>query len=187
MVNKAVFIDRDGTINIDVHYLDDPEKFEMYSGVGEGVKKLIDNGFKIIVITNQSGIGRGYFSESQLFKIHERMKQIFHHYGVILDGIYYCPHHPDDKCNCRKPNTGLFDAAISDHNINCKKSYMLGDKILDIVAGNRIGVKTILIPEPHLREKLIENKDFWEKKPDFIADNFLHAVDIILGHEEVIQ
>ncbi|ADN36154.1 D,D-heptose 1,7-bisphosphate phosphatase [Methanolacinia petrolearia DSM 11571] len=180
MKNKAVFIDRDGTINVDVHYLDNPDNFKMYLGVGEGLKKLQDNGFKLIVITNQSGIARGYFSEETLLNIHQKMKEDLLEYGVILDDIYYCPHHPDDKCNCRKPNTGLFERAIERHSINIKESFMLGDKILDVGAGKKIGVKTILIPEPHAREELLNQKLNWENSPDYIADNFSEAVEIIL-------
>lgn len=158
MKNRAIFIDRDGTINLDVHYLDDPDKFEMYPGVGEGVKKLKDSGFKVIVITNQSGIARGYFTEKQLSDIHERMKKEFQEFDVMLDGIYYCPHHPDDNCNCRKPNTGLFEKAIREHNIDVKKSYMLGDKILDVGAGKKIGARTVLVPEPNMREEILSKK-----------------------------
>jgi len=181
MSYKAAFIDRDGTINVDVHYLDNPDKFEMYPGVGEGVKKLKDNGFRIVVITNQSGIARGYFSEKQLSAIHERMKNEFRKFDVVLDGIHYCPHHPDDNCNCRKPNTGLFDMAINEHNIDVKKSYMLGNKVLDIGAGKKIGAGTILIPEPHIREEFLSKKNEWEYNPDYIADNFIDAVDWILN------
>lgn len=180
MKNKAIFIDRDGTINVDVHYLDDPDKFEMYPGVGEGVKKLKENRFKIIVITNQSGIARGYFTEKQLFDIHERMKKEFQRFNVALDGIYYCSHHPDDNCNCRKPNTALFEKAIKEHAIDVKKSYMLGDKILDISAGKKIGVGTILIPEPHIREEYLSEKNDWEYNPDYIANDFMDAVEWIL-------
>lgn len=180
MKNKAVFIDRDGTINVDVHYLDDPDKFEMYPGVGEGVKKLKENEFKIIVITNQSGIARGYFTEEQLSKIHERLKNEFQKFDVVLDGIYYCPHHPDDNCNCRKPNTGLFIDAINGHNIDVKKSFMLGDKILDIGAGKKIGARTVLIPEPHIRGEYLSKKIEWEYSPDYVADDFMDAVKWIL-------
>jgi len=180
MKNKAVFIDRDGTINLDVHYLDNPDKFEMYLGVQIGVKKLQENGFKIIVITNQSGIARGYFTEEQLSGIHERMKQEFETFDVTLDGIYYCPHHPDDKCNCRKPHTGLFEKAIQEHNIDVEKSYVLGDKILDIGAGKKIGVKTVLIPEPHVRQEFLSQKNEWKYHPDYIADDFKDAVEWIL-------
>ena len=179
MKNRAVFVDRDGTINVDVHYLDDPDKFEMYPGVGVGVKKLQEYGFKIIVITNQSGIARGYFTEKQLSAVHERMKHEFQKFDVTLDGIYYCQHHPDDTCDCRKPNTGLFEKAIHEHNIDEKKSFMLGDKILDIGAGKKIGVKTVLIPEPHVREEFLLKKLEWEYHPDYIADAFLDAVEWI--------
>lgn len=180
MKNKAVFIDRDGTINVDVHYLDYPDKFEMYPGVGNGIKKLKENGFKIIVITNQSGIARGYLTEKQLSNIHERMEKEFQKFDVVLDGIYYCPHHPDDNCNCRKPKTGLFEKAINEHDIDVKQSYMLGDKILDVGAGKKIGVRTIIIPEPQVREELIYKKNECENNPDYVADDFMDAVEWIL-------
>jgi D,D-heptose 1,7-bisphosphate phosphatase len=184
MKTKAIFVDRDGTINVDVHYLDNPDNFEMYPGVQIGMKKLQEHGFKIIVITNQSGIGRGYLTEEQLSDVHEKMKQEFQKVGVTLDGIYYCPHHPEDKCNCRKPNTGLFEKSLPEHNINVEKSYMLGNSIIDIEAGKRIGVKTVLIPEPHVREDFLSKKPEWAYHPDYIADDFLNAVEWILKREE---
>jgi len=180
MGNKAVFIDRDGTINIDGPYLDDPDKFKMYPNVGKGVKKLKDQGFKIIVITNQSGIARGYFTEEVLSKIHERMSMEFNEFGVELDGIYYCPHHPDNACGCRKPKTGLFENAIEKHDIDVDRSYMIGDKILDICAGQKIGVKTVLIPEAHNRTKILSEKNEWECCPDYIADDFMEAAKWII-------
>jgi D,D-heptose 1,7-bisphosphate phosphatase len=180
MKNKAIFIDRDGTINVDVHYLDNPDKFQMYPGVGEGVKKLKENGFKVIVITNQSGIARGYFTKKQLSNIHEKMRKEFQKFDIELDGIYYCPHHPDDNCNCRKPNTELFEKAVKEHNIDIKKSYVLGDKIQDISAGKKIGAGAILIPEPHLKGKFLSKNNDWESNPDYIADDFLDAVEWIL-------
>ena len=135
MRNKAIFVDRDGTINIDVHYLSKPEQFAMYPGVGAGIRSLKDAGYMIIVITNQSGIGRGYFSKEQREMIHDRMRLDFLRHGVVLDGVYYCLHHPDVNCNCRKPKTGMFEQAIRDHEIDVTSSFMLGDKILDIEAG----------------------------------------------------
>ncbi|MCX9014278.1 MAG: D-glycero-beta-D-manno-heptose 1,7-bisphosphate 7-phosphatase [Candidatus Methanoperedens sp.] len=176
MGNKAVFVDRDGTINVDGPYLSDPDKFEMYSGVGESVKKLKEDGFKIIVMTNQSGIARGYFTEDVLSKIHERMKMKFSEFGVKLDGIYYCPHHPDDDCECRKPKTVLFKKAIKEHDIDVNQSYMIGDKILDVCAGQKIGVKTVLIPEAHSRNEFLSNKNEWKCVPDYVADDFMKAV-----------
>ncbi len=184
MKNKAIFVDRDGTINVDVHYLDDPDKFKMYPGVQAGMKKLQEKGFKLIVITNQSGIARGYFTEMQLSDIHERMKHEFQKFTVSLDGIYYCPHHPDDNCNCRKPKVGLFEKAIQDHNVDVKKSFMLGDKILDVCAGKKIGLMTVLIPEPPVRNEFLLKKIEWDCTPDYIADNFLDAVEWILRRDE---
>jgi histidinol phosphatase-like enzyme len=101
-------------------------------------------------------------------------------YGVTVDGIYYCPHHPDEGCACRKPGTGLFENAIRDHEIDVSLSYMLGDKILDIEAGRNVGVTTILIPEPQLRDDCLARKHTWTCNPDFIADDFADAVKWIL-------
>jgi len=182
MGNKAVFIDRDGTINVDGPYLSDPEKFKMYSGVCDGIKKLKENGFKIIVITNQSGIARGYFTEKDLDAIHTKMKREFKKFDVELDGIYYCPHHPDDNCNCRKPNTGLFDKAIKNHGVAVKDSYMLGDKMHDIDAGKRVGIKGILIPVQDEKDKTIHEEHKWDFHPDYIACNFTDAVGWILKY-----
>jgi D,D-heptose 1,7-bisphosphate phosphatase len=180
MSNKAVFVDRDGTINIDGPYLSDPDKFRMYPGVGEGISKLKKSGYKIIVITNQSGIGRGYFTEKNLLKIHEKMKEEFQHFNTKIDGIYYCPHHPDIYCECRKPKTKLFEKAIHDHDIDVTKSYMVGDKMQDVEAGKKIGVKTILIPTLNN-----ENTGTKKQKPDYIATNFTKAVEWILQSDAI--
>ena len=178
--NKAIFLDRDGTINVDVHYLDTPNNFKMYPGVGLGVKRLQDAGFKIIVITNQSGIARGYFTLETLERIHEKMLKEFEEYDVHVDGIYFCPHRPDDNCNCRKPNTGMFEKAIIEYNIDTKISFMIGDKILDVAAGRRVGIQTILIPEPDMREDTLKQKDSWDITPDYLAKDFMDAVERIL-------
>jgi len=183
MKNRAVFIDRDGTINVDTHYIGDPDRFVMYKGVGEGVRRLKDMGYLIIVVTNQSGIARGYFTIEDLMKVHERMEYEFASFGVRLDGIYYCPHHPDDGCPCRKPNTALFEQAIKEHNIDVAGSFMIGDKELDIIAGKRIGLKTILIPELDMRENLAQNINEWQHRPDYIADDFLSATEWIRNEQ----
>jgi D,D-heptose 1,7-bisphosphate phosphatase len=182
MKNKAIFLDRDGTINIDGPYLADPEKFIMYSGVGEGVKALKENGFKIIVITNQSGIARGYFTEEILEQIHEKMRKEFKKFDVELDGIYYCPHHPNDNCECRKPKTQLFETAIREHSIDVTRSYMIGDKIQDVIAGKKIGVKTILIS--NLPSEQIYQKEGKSYIPNHVATNFTQTVEWILCNKE---
>lgn len=184
MGHKAVFVDRDGTINVDGPYLSDPDKFKMYPGVGKGIKELKDNGFKIIVITNQSGIARGYFTEKDLADIHDKMKKEFEKFNVELDGIYYCPHHPDDGCNCRKPKTGLLDKAIKEHDIDVTKSFMVGDKIIDIVAGKKEGLKTVLITELYVKGERLSNKNGYQ--PDYIAKDFIEASLWIIGVSKAI-
>lgn len=176
MKNKAIFLDRDGTINVDGPYLSDPEKFQMYPGVGEGVRRLKDAGFKIIVITNQSGIARGYFGEDDLAAVHKRMEEEFARFGVTLDGIYYCPHHPDEGCNCRKPEPGLLLKAIADHDIDPAASYMIGDKELDVAAGRRTGARTILII-PDDRNGTTSREGIMA---DMIAKDLLGAVQSVL-------
>jgi len=179
--NKAIFLDRDGTINVDVHYLDTPNNFKMYPGVGLGVKRLQDAGFKIIVITNQSGIARGYYTLETLERIHEKMLKEFEEYDAHVDGIYFCPHHPDDSCKCRKPKTGMFEKAIEEHDIDIERSFMIGDKHLDMAAGKRVGVEVVLIPESDMKEDMLKNKDSWDITPDCLAKHFMDAVEWILG------
>jgi len=152
-MNKAVFLDRDGTIARDVHYCRRPEDFELLPTVPEAIKLLNENGFKVVVITNQSGIARGYFTEETLAQIHQKMKDELAKYGARVDAIYYCPHHPDDGCQCRKPKTALFLKAAEEHNIDLKNSYMVGDQQMDIDAGKALGCKTALVttgPQPQI-------------------------------------
>ena len=178
MGNKAVFIDRDGTININVEYLDTPDEFKMYPGVAEGIRLLKENGYKIIVITNQSGIARGFFTEETLEKIHNKMKDELSEKGASIDAIYYCPHHPDEKCNCRKPNTGLLKKAIKDFDIDVKNSFFIGDRMIDVEAGSKIGVKTVLVPENKEKVELEIRKSYI--KPDNYSEDFYTGVKWIL-------
>ncbi|RLF36497.1 MAG: D-glycero-beta-D-manno-heptose-1,7-bisphosphate 7-phosphatase [Thermoplasmata archaeon] len=178
MGNKAVFIDRDGTINVNVEYLDNPDDFQMYPGVAEGIKVLRDNGFKVIVVTNQSGIARGYFTEKILEGIHQKMRKELMKKGADVDGIYYCPHHPNDNCDCRKPNTGLIEKAVEDLDIDLQRSYMIGDRMLDVEAGYRMGLKTVLIPENW--EKVRDEMKMSPVKPDYICDSFYKGVKWII-------
>lgn len=136
---KAVFIDRDGTITKDVPFCSRPEDLELVDGAAQSIKKLNDAGFLVIMITDQSGIGRGYFTEDTLNKIHKKMKQDLAKKGARVDGIYYCPHHPDDNCDCRKPKTGLIKKALQDFDISLSGSYVIGDRPRDVELAERIG------------------------------------------------
>ncbi len=179
MGDRTVFIDRDGTINVNYGYINNPNDFKMYPSVAKGIKLLQENGFKIIVITNQSGIARGYFSEKTLGEIHEKMKKDLSKEDAMVDAIYYCPHHPDEKCNCRKPKPGLLEKAIKDFDIDIEKSFIIGDRMLDVEAGYKIGLKTVLVPED--KEKIKKEIEESDVEPDYACDNFHSGVKWILN------
>jgi len=140
-VHKAVFLDRDGTIARDVPYCSRPEDFELLPGAAEGIKLLNEHGFKVVVITNQSGIARGYFTEETLAKIHKKMQKELAKYGAHVDAIYYCPHHPDDNCECRKPKPKMVLQAALDLDINLSQSYVVGDSEMDLELARQAGCK----------------------------------------------
>ncbi len=174
MKNRAVFLDRDGTIARDVNYCSRVEDFEILPTVPEAIRELNQHNFKVIVITNQSGIARGYFSEETLQQIHDKMVTELGFHGAFLDAIYFCPHHPDTRCNCRKPNSANLIKAAKEFDINFKESYFVGDMQLDIEAGKRVGSKTVLVatgPKPPVTAPHV---------PDYIAANLLECVNWII-------
>lgn len=182
--NSAVFIDRDGTINEDVGYLDSPDGLRLLSGSAEAIKKLNRHGFKVIVVSNQSGVARGYFPESTVQEIHVRLKDLLAQEGACLDGIYYCPHHPEigegdyrQSCNCRKPATGMLETAAREHDINLAASFVIGDKISDVSLAHNAGAKGILVLTGYGRRDYESHKDKWPKAPDYIARDLSEAVE----------
>ena len=170
-MNRCVFLDRDGTIAKDVPYCPGPEQFELLPGAYEGIKKLNTAGFKVILVTNQSGIGRGYFTEDALGLVHEKMKADLAARGAHLDGIYYCPHHPDENCDCRKPKPKLILQAAEEHHIDLARSYFIGDTANDIAAGKASGCRTVLIAQ---KGQAIQSQ------PDYVVNNFLEASKLIV-------
>jgi D-glycero-D-manno-heptose 1,7-bisphosphate phosphatase len=151
-MNKAIFLDKDGTLIADIPYNVDPEKITLQNEVVSGLKKLQDDGFKFIIISNQSGIARGHFTEDKLRVVADKMQELFSVNNLKLDGFYYCPHHPEGtvfgyalECDCRKPAPGLLLSAAADHQISLQDSWMIGDILNDAEAGNRAGCKTVLI------------------------------------------
>lgn len=137
-MNKAIFLDRDGTINVEKHYLNKIGDFEFLPGVIEGLKLLQDAGFLLIIVTNQSGIGRGYYSEEDFNVLTKWMMQTLEQSGVKITQVYFCPHLPDamiekyrKDCDCRKPKPGMYLKAVEDYDIDLSKSYVIGDKIRD--------------------------------------------------------
>jgi len=148
-VHKAVFLDRDGTIARDVPYCSRPEDFELLPGAAEGIKLLNEHGFKVVVVTNQSGIARGYFTERTLAEIHDKMITQLAEHGARVDAIYYCPHHPDDNCDCRKPKPKMVFQAARDLDIDLSQSYVVGDSEMDVELARQAGCKVgIRVGEP---------------------------------------
>lgn len=149
---RAVFLDRDGTINVEKNYLHRIEDFEFIPGVPQALKKLQDAGFLLVVVTNQSGVARGYYTLDDVDVVHQYMRAKLLESGVNIDGIYVCPHHPTKghssyrkSCNCRKGKPGMLLQAAEDLNINLKKSYMVGDKLADLEAGDAAGCRSLLV------------------------------------------
>ena len=150
--NKAVFLDRDGTINIDKKYLYKKEDFKYIDGAVEGLRTLSEMGYLLVIITNQSGIARGYYSEKDYHKLDSWLKNDLMNRGVVIAKSYYCPHLPEGKvkeyateCNCRKPKTSLFWQAQKELNIDMDLSYAIGDKLRDLCICSESGVKGILL------------------------------------------
>jgi len=178
--HKAVFVDRDDTINRDVRYCRRTEDFELLPTVGMGIRMLNQAGFEVVVITNQSGIARGYFSEEMLEKIHRKMAAELAKYGAHVDAIYYCPHHPDENCECRKPKPELAYQAIQDLHIDAQQSYVIGDRLMDVELARAIGCKSVMLPSEFGKEELKDCSVF----PHYIASDFKSGASWIIQQSE---
>ncbi|HAW49432.1 TPA: D-glycero-beta-D-manno-heptose-1,7-bisphosphate 7-phosphatase [bacterium] len=181
MKPSCVFIDRDGVINEELYdYVKKKEDFRLLPNVGKAIRLLNENNVLAIMISNQAGIGKGLYSEDTMEEINSLMKEKLANEGAYLDAIYYCPHHPDNGCFCRKPEPGMLEKAAHNFNLDLKNCIMIGDRIQDIEAGKRIGCKTILVLTGY-GKKMLENKENWQYEPDFITDNLYEAVNLILA------
>ena len=150
-MNKAIFFDRDGTLNVDLDYLCDFEKFQWIDGAVEAIKFLNDNNYLVIVVTNQSGVARGFFTEDDVKSFHKQMNEELKNFDAHIDEFYYCPHHPQGviakykiDCECRKPKSKMIEDACKKFNIDKSKSLMIGDKVRDVECGENAGVRSIL-------------------------------------------
>ncbi len=186
----TVFIDRDGTINIDAGYINHPDSFVMYPFASQAVRMLNEAGYLTVIITNQSGLGRGFFTLDIMNEIHEKMYSVFNKNGAKIDRLYYCPHDVNAKvaeykadCNCRKPKTGMIDKALEDLPIDKNNMYFIGDKISDMKTGFATGCKTIMVETGYGKGELLYKSKNWERMPDRRAKNLLDAVRLILNKE----
>ena len=190
MKKPAVFIDRDGTINEQMGYINHLSRFVLLPGVFEAVRLLNNNGFLAIVITNQSGVARGYFPVDLVFEVHDLMKNLFKEEGAVIDEIYFCPHHPQGiipeytcACDCRKPGTDLIDQALESFDIDMFRSYSIGDRYSDMELGYRLGLKNIMVMTGYGAGELKYLSPESGIKPTYIAEDLLSAVHWILEKE----
>lgn len=187
MSSRALFLDRDGTLVHASHYPSRPEQLRLYDDIGPALRQLQQqHDFRLIVITNQAGIARGYFTEADLQRMHDYLTGQLATLGVRVDGIYHCPHHPDGvveglsmRCECRKPQPGMLLRAAQELDLDLEHSWFVGDILDDVEAGNRANCRTVLVdlgteslPQHPLRV------------PTFVASNTLHALQIIQHVEE---
>jgi D-glycero-D-manno-heptose 1,7-bisphosphate phosphatase len=181
----TIFIDRDGTINKEAGYINHVDNFELYPFATQAIRLLNENGFLVVVITNQAGIARGYFPESLLSDVHNKMINELEKGGAKIDGLYYCPHHPSSKdpklaieCNCRKPAPGMIEQAIDELPIDTDNMVMIGDKFSDIEFGHNCNCKTIMVKTGYGKGEL--NLKTPKVEPDYLVDNLLDAAILIL-------
>jgi len=185
MPHRAVFLDRDGTINIDTGYVKNPEDVKILAGVSEGIRKLKDEfGFKIVVISNQAGVAKGLMTIEDVENVNRKIDVLLLQDGAYVDRYYFCPHHPEysslEDSKCRKPSPQMILKAADEMNLDLSRSYMIGDREADVLCGINAGVKTILLISEIYSDQLtaLHNQN---KKPNFTAKNFNEACSYIIN------
>jgi len=174
--SRAVFLDRDGTIMEDTNYVGDVSRVILIPSAAPALKQLHDAGYRLFIVTNQSGVGRGYFTHEAVAEIHAHLDEYFARSGVQFDRYYICPHHPEDNCDCRKPKTKFLLEAAHEYGLDLRRCYMIGDRASDIQTGTAAGTKTILVLTGAGRETLAKQT----VTTDFVADNVGDAATWIL-------
>ena len=164
----------------DLHYLADPEATELASGVGDALRLFRQHDYLVICVTNQSGVGRGLFTEDTMHRIHQRLNDKLRPYHASVDAFYYCPHTPEQQCECRKPGTALFRRAVEDWAIDLPTSALVGDRLADVEAGQRLGLFTVLVPE--VAHEGLVNQELSDRgvRPDVRVSSFGAAAAAVL-------
>ncbi|HVB74668.1 MAG TPA: HAD family hydrolase [Ktedonobacteraceae bacterium] len=185
---RSLFLDRDGTLVHRVHYPSRPEQLRLYDDIGPELHILQKAGFRLVLITNQSGIGLGYFTDADLKLMHAHLASELARFNVHLDAVYYCPHHPDGvipelaiRCDCRKPQSGMLLQAAADLDIDLQQSWFVGDILDDVEAGTRVGCRTVLVDH-----EADQTPELPLRSPDFVAQDTVHALRIISAVEHII-
>jgi D-glycero-D-manno-heptose 1,7-bisphosphate phosphatase len=187
MGKPAVFLDRDGTINVEAGYIHDLANMHLMPGAAAAIKRLNDMGVPAILATNQSGPARGYYPESWVLTLNGHVASLLEAEGARLDDMFYCPHLPDGTvpeytmdCRCRKPETGMLEDAAAKHGLDLGVSYMIGDKATDVEVGQRAGCRTVLL-RSGFGERVISGEYQWQVEPDFVADTLVEAIDWVVA------
>jgi D-glycero-D-manno-heptose 1,7-bisphosphate phosphatase len=186
-MNRAVFLDRDGTVIEEVGYLSDLKQLRLIPGAAASIRRLNEAGLKVVLVTNQSGVARGYFTEAFVRQTHELLGKMLGLEGARFDGIYYCPHHPKagdspytGACDCRKPGTGMLEQAARELDIDVKASFVVGDKWSDVELGQRAGAHAILVRSGYAPDDPGNARPARLSDPEFIAETLTEAADWIV-------
>ena len=190
MSRRAIIMDRDGTVCDEVGYINHVDRIRLLPRSTAAIRLANEADFQTVVVTNQAGVARGYFAESLIDEVHDRVRELLAEGGARLDGIYYCPHHPEvgapayrKECTCRKPSPGMLERARDEMGIDLSASFMIGDTIKDIEAGGRAGATTILVLSGYGKGELEYQSHAWKIQPDHVADDLLTAITWILERE----
>jgi D-glycero-D-manno-heptose 1,7-bisphosphate phosphatase len=186
MKRPAVFIDRDGTLSEEVGYINHPSRFRLFPYAASAIKLLNERGWLAVIVTNQAGVARGYFSETMIQTVHDNLQQSLRDEGARVDAIYYCAHHPAvgdppyrQDCDCRKPKPGLVKRAARDLDIALEQSWMVGDRYSDIELARNAGVHAALVLSGYGRGEYESQRASWQHHPDLVSEDLLAAVTSI--------
>ena len=176
---RAVFLDRDGTLNVNTGYVGDPNDVRLVPDAAQGVRMLGDAGFATVVVSNQSGIARGYFSASDADAVDARVRALLAAAGAAITAMYGCPHMPDGECDCRKPRPGMLLRAGAELHLDLRESWIVGDRLLDVQAGGAAGCRSVIVPgvPPHAPPE-----DFSTAPPEYFARDLVDAAQYIIAH-----
>jgi D-glycero-D-manno-heptose 1,7-bisphosphate phosphatase len=190
-MRQAVFMDRDGTVSEETGYTGQVEHFRLYPCAAPAIRRLNQAGLRVILVTNQSGVARGYFSENAVQRIHATLQQELAREGACLDAIYYCPHHPEGtvseyrrQCDCRKPGPGMLERAAREFDLDLAASFMVGDRYRDLETGFRAGARSILVLSGYGEAEYASDSQRWRRQPDYVARDLSDAAEWIISIDD---
>jgi D-glycero-D-manno-heptose 1,7-bisphosphate phosphatase len=189
MSQRAVFLDRDGTINEEMGHMNHLSRFTLFPWAAEAIRLLNGAGYKVIIVTDQSGVARGLFPEALVKQIHQKLQDELARMGAWIDAVYYCPHHPTgavadfrQDCRCRKPRPGMIEQAQREWDLDLSQSYLVGDRYNDVRLAHAVGAQGILVLTGYGRGEIEHWGATWPTPPNYVAEHLLDAVHWVLNH-----